>query len=79
MLPNYRLADLSPTWAMWQASTKDYYMGGDQLAQSVLYFTMLYYRMWMPAMALAAFEVAYFGPMSIGGPLAGITGALTLL
>ena len=78
-MPNYRLADLGPNWAMFQASTKDYYMGGDQLAQSITVFTLLYYRMWMPAMALGAIQVAYHGPMSIGGPLAGFAGALTLL
>ena len=53
-MPNYRLADLGPNWAMFQASTKNYYMGGDQLAQSITVFTLLYYRMWMPAMALGA-------------------------
>ena len=64
---------------MWQASGKDYYMGADQLVQSILYFTLLYHRLYTVSLVFAAFETAYYGPMSIGGPMAGIVGALTLL
>ena len=54
-------------------------MGADQLAQSILYFTLIYHRLYMASLVIAAFETAYYGPMSIGGPLAGFVGALTLL
>ena len=54
-------------------------MGADQLFQSVAYFTLLYFKAYRVFFPLLAFEIAYYGPMTMGGPLSALIGALTLL
>ena len=56
-----------------------YFMGSDQYCQSIIYFTLLYHRMWAVSFAFMAFDFAYYGPMTLGGPLSAVIGALTLL
>jgi hypothetical protein len=37
---------------------------------------LCYHRYWLPALAIATFDVLYYGPASLGGPFAGFAGAL---
>lgn len=57
------------------ADDGSYYMGADQMAQSIIYFTLLYHRMWMVALPLMAFDLLYYGPATLGGPSAALVGA----
>ena len=57
----------------------DYYMGGDALAQSIIYFALFYMRLWTPGMAFMGFDLVYYGPRGLAGPSAGLLGALTLV
>ena len=76
-LPNPRpLARLFPKF---DSMGKEYYMGADQLCQSIIYFTLLYHGMWTVSLVCAGFDVLYYGPMTLGGPLSAVVGALTLL
>ena len=43
-------------------------VGADVLAGSVLYMIMCYHRMWLPAMAFAAFDCAWYGPQALACP-----------
>ena len=61
------------------ADDGSYYMGADQMAQALIYFTLLYHRLWYVALPFMAFDVLYYGPSTIGGPAAAIVGALTFL
>jgi|LauGreDrversion2_3_1035106.scaffolds.fasta_scaffold971853_1 hypothetical protein len=54
-------------------------MGADQLFQTIFYFTLLYYKCHRVFFPLVLTEVAFYGPMTLGGPLAAFIGALTLL
>ena len=56
-----------------------YYMGSDQLVQSAFYFWLLSKGLWNVAFAFMAFDLAYYGPMTLGGLVTPIVGALTLL
>jgi hypothetical protein len=58
------------------ANDGSYTMGADQMAQALCYFTLLYHRYWMIALPLMAFDTLYYGPSTLGGPAAAITGAL---
>lgn len=61
------------------ADNGSFYMGADQMAQSIIYFTLLYHRMWMVALPFMAFDILYYGPATIGGPAAAVVGALWFL
>lgn len=56
-----------------------FYMGADQMAQSILYFTMLYHRMWFVALPMMALHLGYYGPATLGGLVAPILSALMFL
>ena len=56
-----------------------YYMGADQLSASLLYFMLMYYGMYKPALLFAGLDMLYYGQMGLGGPIAGILGGLILL
>lgn len=56
-----------------------YYMGADQMAMSLIFFTLLYHRMWYVALPFMAIDLAYYGPATLGGLVAPIIGALVLL
>lgn len=56
-----------------------HYMGADSIASAVIYFTLMYHRLFIPCLAFAAFDTLYYGPMCLGGPLAGIFAGLTIL
>jgi len=58
------------------ADDGSYYMGADQMTQALCYFTLMYYRYWYLAFAFIAFDVMYYGPATLGGPIAGTVGAL---
>lgn len=58
------------------ADDGSYYMGADQVAQSLIYFTLLYHRMWLVALPCMAFDLLYYGPATLGGLAAPIAGAL---
>ena len=76
---NYRAINgFLPKWDAY-ADDGSYYMGADQMAQSLIYFTLLYHRLWLVALPCMAFDVLYMGPSTIGGPAAAITGALMFL
>ena len=47
--------------------------------QSAFYFWLLSRGMWNVAFAFMALDVAYYGPMSLGGVVTPVVGALTLL
>ena len=56
-----------------------YYMGADHIAGALFYFLMMYYKQYTVALALTGVELAYYGPMGLSGPAAGILGGLALL
>merc|ERR1712086_846823 len=61
------------------SSGNGYYMGADLPACSLLYFMLMYYKMYKIAIPMAIFDTLYYGPMFIGAPAAGILGAMALL
>lgn len=61
------------------ADDGSYYRGADQLAQSICYFCLLYNRMWLVALPFMAYDVLYYGPASLGGPLGAIIGSFMFL
>lgn len=61
------------------SSGPGYYMGADLPACSLLYFMLMYYKMYRIAIPMAVFDTLYYGPMYIGAPAAGILGAMALL
>lgn len=61
------------------ADDGSYYRGSDQLAQSLIYFCLIYNRMWMIALPCMAFDVLYYGPATLGGPLGAIIGSFMFL
>lgn len=61
------------------AEDGSYYMGADQLAQSIIYFTLLYHRMWTIALPFMLVDLLYYGPSTLGGPGAAVVGALMFL
>ena len=61
------------------AADGSYYMGSDQLCQSLIYFTLLYHRYYILTAALILSDVLYYGPATLGGPVAGVFAALTLV
>ena len=81
LMPNVRLLGGVTSWMNWDAigNNNEYYMGADQLCQSIIYFTMLYHRLWTPAIGFAIFDLFYYGPMTLGGPMSAFMGAMTLL
>jgi hypothetical protein len=56
-----------------------YTMGSDQICQAVIYMTLLYHRQWLIALPCMAFDVLYYGPSTLGGPLAALAGAFMFL
>lgn len=58
------------------ADDGSYYMGADQMAQALLYFALMYHRYWYLSLGFIAFDVLYYGPATLGGPIAGAVGAL---
>ena len=56
-----------------------YYMGADGLASASVYFTLFYLRLWNPAFVMMALHGLNQGPQGMGGPLAGLIAAMTLL
>jgi hypothetical protein len=69
---------LQPYLPKWDSNANDgtYTMGADQMAQSLMYFTLLYHRLWFVAIPFMAFDVLYMGPSTLGGPLAAVASAL---
>jgi len=57
----------------------DYTMGADQLAQSLCYFTLLYHGYWTIALPCMAFDLLYYGPSTLGGPISAVAGAFMFL
>ena len=58
------------------ADDGSYYMGADQMAQALCYFTLMYHRYYMIALPFMAFDFLYYGPATLGGLFAGAVGAL---
>jgi len=56
-----------------------YYMGADHIAGALMYFMLMYYGYYTPCLAIAAFDLAFYGPMGLSAPAAGILGGLVLL
>jgi hypothetical protein len=52
---------LRPYLPKWNADADDgsYTMGADQMAQSIIYFTLLYHRLWLVALPCMVFDVLY--------------------
>ena len=46
------------------------------MAQALIYFTLIYHRLWIVALPCMAFDVLYSGPATSGGPIAAIVGSL---
>lgn len=61
------------------ADDGSYFMGADQIAQSLIYFTLIYHKMWVLSLAFMASELFYYGPSTIGGQAAAIAGAFMFL
>jgi hypothetical protein len=64
-----------PKFDCW-ADDGSYYMGADQLAQSIFYFTLLYHRLWLVALPMMGIDLLYYGPATLGGVVSPIVGAL---
>ena len=56
-----------------------YFMGADNLAMSLIYFTLFYHRLWAVGLGFAAFDTMYYGPQFAGAPLSAMIAAMTLL
>ena len=78
MIPNFRLI-YGLGIPKFCSHGPNYYMGADSLAGSICYFALFYMRIWYPLLGFMAFDFAYFGPQGMGGPVAGMIGAMTLL
>lgn len=61
------------------ADDGSYYMGADQMAQSILYLTLFYHRLWFVALPLMGLDLLYYGPATLGGLVAPIIGSLIFL
>ena len=57
----------------------DYIMGADSLASSILYFACIYGKLWTPTLIFITIDFMYYGPQCLGGPLAAVIGAVTLI
>jgi len=76
---NYRpLKHIPMKFDSW-ADDGSYYMGADQMAQSIIYFTLLYHRMWTVALPFMALDLLYYGPATLGGPGAAVVSAFMFL
>jgi len=49
------------------------------MAQALIYFALIYNRMWMLSLPLMLSDVLYYGPAAIGGPGAAVVGAFMFL
>ena len=77
-MTNFRLVNgLVPN--MGTTEIKGATMGADQLAQSILYFTLFYHRYYMVGLGFMAWDFMYYGPQTMGGPLSAFIAGLTLL
>ena len=56
-----------------------YFMGADQMAQSIIYFTLLYHRLWFVAAPLMLLDIMYYGPATAGGAASAILAASMFL
>jgi hypothetical protein len=73
---NFRpLQKIFPKWDSY-ADDGSYFMGADQMAQALCYFALMYHRYWYLAFAFIASDILYYGPSTLGGPIAGAVGAL---
>lgn len=61
------------------ADDGSFYRGADQMAQAIVYFTLLYHRMWAVSLFFMATDLLYYGPATLGGPSAAIAGAFMFL
>ena len=61
------------------ANDGSYLMGADSMALSLIYFTLLYHRLWMVALPIMAADILYHGPAIAGAPAAAIVSALILV
>jgi hypothetical protein len=61
------------------ADDGSYFRGADQMAQALIYFTLIYHRMWALSFLLMAADVLYYGPATLGGPAAGLVGGFMFL
>ncbi|CDW82825.1 UNKNOWN [Stylonychia lemnae] len=52
----------------------EYYMGADQLAQSIIYFALMYNRLWYIALPFMTFDALYYGPQTFGGLISAFAG-----
>mmetsp|Transcript_5447 Transcript_5447/g.4134 ORF Transcript_5447/g.4134 Transcript_5447/m.4134 type:complete len:190 (+) Transcript_5447:120-689(+) len=59
--------------------TGKYVMGADTFAQSLIYFTLLHYGLWYVALPFMVSDFLYYGPVTMGGPAAGLAAFLVLL
>ena len=58
---------------------KNYYRGADSMAQSLIYFALIYNRLWMITLASMAFDTLYYGPSTLGGPVGALVGSFMFL
>ena len=74
----FNVRPLRPYFPKFDAFADDgsYYMGADQMCQSLIYFTLLYHRLWVVALPCMAFDLLYYGPATLGGPSSALVGAL---
>ncbi len=63
------------------SSSKDgsYYMGADQMAQAIIYFTMLHRRLFYIAIPCMIADVLWYGPSTLGGPVSALGGFFMFL
>ncbi len=82
-LPSFNLLDMGylPKFdaSGYNPKIGHYYMGADTLAQSILYFALFYKKFWNAGLLCIAFDLAYYGPKTAGGPFAALLASMTLI
>ena len=53
-------------------------VGADLMAGTCVYACLFSHGLWFPAVAIAAVDLAYYGPQGIAMPTAAAIGALTM-
>jgi hypothetical protein len=61
------------------AKDGSYYMGSDQFVKSLIYFTLMYNKLWFVAIPVIVGDLLWFGPACGGGPAAALFGALAMV
>ena len=54
-------------------------VGADLMAGTCVYLCLFSHGLWIPGLAIAAVDLAWYGPLGVAMPVTGAVGALTML